>query len=57
MADRCRVGRAETVVQQDRHVHQSLASLRQLKGLEDRILARAHLYYKKRRPEWQLVAM
>ena len=29
----------------------------QLKGLEDRILARAHLYYKKRRIEWQLVAI
>src|SRR5688572_2065861 len=33
MADRCRVGPHETVVQQDRHVHVSLASLRQLSGL------------------------
>src|SRR6185503_19603371 len=34
MADRCRVGASETVVQQDRHVLCAAASLRQLKGLE-----------------------
>jgi hypothetical protein len=41
---------AETVVQQDRHVHSS-GEPEQLQGLEDRILAWAQLHYTKRRQE------
>jgi hypothetical protein len=50
MADRCRVGRSKTVVQQDRHVRTS-GEPEQLNDPRDRILAWAQLHYTKRRQE------
>ncbi len=49
-ADRCRVGPAKTVVQQDRRVRSS-GDPEQLQGHKDRILAWDQLHYTKRRQE------
>jgi hypothetical protein len=55
MADRYRVGPSETVVQHDRHVHPSLASLRQLKGRSRPYTSAGYSHYTERRNRWQLV--
>jgi hypothetical protein len=62
MADRCRVGPGETVVQQDRHVHQSVSLPTAVEWSwkterRQAAVARAYLYYKKRRSKWQLVVV